>query len=752
LERNEDVRGYASHGGSNGLSYLTPSTIGSILGFDFPSGQYLANLIPSTPFEPKTSTVNGADEIAANPVQFLKLAYTNNINATTYGELTYYNWQITNGGTDYAEFPVNGLGTGYSVTGGSRTGLIADLTKTFGNNQTITLEGKYEDAKPYWNDQSQVDGVALMEGLFGFSPGDNQPQPQDWYEPSTLGQPVSASNPCIGPGGPQATGCYIYSQLLAAGKFNGTLPDIPNFGISYHGTIQQQWGAAFRDQYSPTSKLHLDFGVRIDGEENLFGPDQLGSTTPSDVPPSKVTNAFLRPREVEPRAAVSFQLGPNDSIRASYGRSTLFFFGQTLGTPFNLTGLSPLLYDIPAKDTAADPACGSGTHGPGAGYTPVPTNYDSGANMGNPGYFFKCPNYAVSVASEYDQVLDAPDLGGFGPPTYNNFDFAYSHQVAKGLLKGWASATTAYARTGYNVEQNVLLLNGPPNPISGQSSASVFTTTANGNERTFGLEESITTSQPHKGEAGYSGYLTFDYINEYTNTPPVAGSSNLPILAGNLLQSGQYFRAGFVPPVSLSTGVTYQFKNGIRVTPSLQANDGYAFGVGRSAFGYVNGVLYTLPETNYGVNVPYAGVGGPGNAYNASYYVDPQVPGNSLKPNIAGNRGYSEPAIAGNGHSPPEAYLNLNVEIPLSKNATIGVEAFNLTNNVYTIPEVNTLYQPVGRGIAGPQTGKIASSIPISSSYEVGAGDESLYNGGNLPFLNGYGAGLNFNVYARFTI
>ena len=597
---------------------------------------------------------------------------------------------------------------------------------------------------------------SLYDGFLG----GNYPQISDYYLPENPGQPVSAAIPCLGGGATTAAaitsgkgGCYLYSALLAAGKWTGTLPTIPNFGINYHGTIQQQWALAFRDQYSPFAKLHLDFGVRVDGENNLFGQDQLGGTTPSDVNPNKVGSQFLRPREVEPRAALSYQLDSDDSVRASYGRSVNFFFGQNLGTPINAASISPALYSIAATDSAAAPACGSGTHGPGAGYGQNPgINQNPVANGGNPSYFFKCPNYATALVSLYDQFFDAPDLGGFGPPTFNNFDVAYSHQFSKGFLRGWATHSTAYARAGFNVEQNVFLAAGPPNPITGQTSAAVFTTTANGSERTFGIEQQISTPDIPTGRTGVSGFATLNYISSYTNTPPIAGSSNLPILDQYLLGTGLYFRSGFVPPITVAAGLTYHLKNGIRITPSLLANQGYAFGVGRSSLGFVNGLVYTVPETNYGVNVPYAGISGPGNAYNASYYVDPRVPGSSLHPNVAGNRGYNEPAIAGNGTSPPQAYLNLDIELPLGKNATIGVDAFNVTNNTHTVPQVNTLYQPAGRGVAGPQTGNLASSLPYGTSYVPGSADEAKLNGGNLPFLNGYGPGITFNVYGRFTI
>jgi len=765
LGRVANLSEYAGYGGLQGLSYLqdNPAFLGSVSGF-FPGAttaqqnKYVQGLLTPVSYQPTPGTpVTSPDEIAANPLHFLKFEYTNALSPTLYLSATAYNWGLFQGGSDLTTFPTNGVfGTIYQNIGGTRTGQILSLTKAVSNNQTITLEGKYENAKPFWDAQEQGAsllylGLAGIPSVFGYTTN-NIPTASDWFLPANTTAPVSASNPCLGPGNMAVSnGCYLYSQLQAQGKFTGKLPTIPNFGINYHNTDQQQWGIGFRDQYSPTDRLHLDFGVRVDGEQNIFGPGQFASPggTPSDVSPDKVGNAFIRPREIEPRAAVSFQLTPNDAIRLSYGRSTLFFFGQTLGTPYNVTGVNPSLYGIPAKDTAANPACGSGTHGPGPGYTANPNNHQNGANGSTPPYFFKCPNYAASVGWLYDQILDAPDLGGFGPPTYNNFDASYSHQFSKGIIRGWASRTTAYARTGYNVEQNVLLLNGPPNPITGQSSASVFSTLANGSEHTFGIEQQFTTPEIPRGRAGGSGYVTFNYINEYLNTPPVAGQSNLPILPGQLLQSNQYFKAGFVPPVSVSAGMTYQFGNGLRITPSILANNGYAFGVGRSSYGYVNGQLYTIPETNYGSNLPYAGPQGPLNAYNASYYVDPQVPGSSQHPNIASSRGYNEPAIAGNGLTPPQFFANLDLEYSLHSGTTVGLQIFNLTNTNYNIPTVNTQYQPVANGVAGPQTGKLAASLPTSGSYQVGAGDEFVPGGANLPFLNNYIAGTTFNVYLR---
>ncbi len=738
------VDAYNGLGGTNGLYYFPndPNYLNTWSGYFGGNNAYYASLIPTLPYQqPAGATVTGPEKVSANPLNFIKIGYTNSLNASTFLTLAYYNWALYTGGSNYTNYLNAGdFGTGWAVTGGQRSGFIGSITHSFGENDTLTLEGKYEFANPYWNNQvpgESAAGLAYSElGIFG---GPLSPNASDWALPGNPAAVSGAGNPCS-----IAGGCYIHDWLVNNGKWTGTMPDVPTFGIGYHGTRQQQWGVGLRDQYSPNDKWNFDFGVRVDGEQNKFGPTPYNGPagTPSDVGFSKVNSAFISPRETEPRFAFSYRVNRTNSVRFSYGRSTLFFFGQTLGTPFNVYGINPILNSIPAKSGAA-PYCGSGYMDPNTpGYslnTKIPTNGTQ--------WFFPCQNYAASVAWYLDQNLDAPDLGGFGPPTYSNFDLAWSHLFTKGAFRGWSSRLTAYTRRGYNVEQNVLLLNGPPNPITGQSSASVFTTTAAGQEKTFGIEGQLTTPDVSLGEKGWSGFVTFDYINELLNTPPVTGSSNLPILGQQLFGTNQLFKAGFVPPLSAVIGATYHFKSGTTITPTLFVNDGYPFGVGTSSIGFVNGSLQTIPETNFGPNTPYAGSSGPNNAYNASYFVDPQVPGSIQNPNIAASRGIAEPAIAGLKNSPPEFFANLDFETPLSRQMTFGVQIFNVLDNHYGPPVVNTFYQPVANGVAGPLTGQ----LPTVGS-KVGAGNEYYPGGSTLPYLNNYGTGRTWNVYLRTKI
>jgi hypothetical protein len=720
--------------------------LGAFAGAFSMTNPQLLSMIPSLPYDTNQSSVTSPQLLSSNPMSFMKISYTNSINSSTFFDLSYYNWGLYQGGGNYTDYNTAGpFGTGWGVVGGSRTGGMFSLTHEFGDTNTLTLEGKYEGDRPYWDAQEPGENLyALSLGEFGEmgDPGVS-PEAGNFAIPATVGGACPDAS---------AGGCYIYNNLNAtqqaaavkAGSLAGAGIQIPTFGIDYHNTLQQQYGVGLRDQWQPNDNLTFDVGARIDGENNVFGPTQYNGPAgvPSDVG-GNIHSGFLTPREFEPRLAISYRINRDNSLRFSYGRSTLFFFGQTLGTPFNVTGISPLLNKIPATSSA--PLCGSGYAAAGTGYT-----NESAANGGwyngppsSTGNFFVCPNYAAEYAWFLDQNLDAPDLGGYGPPTYSNFDLAWSHLFTKGVLRGWSSRITGYTRRGFNVEQNVLLLNGPPNPITGQSSASVFTTTPDGNEKTAGIEAQLTTPDVRPGEAGWSGFVTFDYINELLNTPPVAGSSGLPILQGQLLATGEMFKAGFVPPVSAVIGATYHTKHGLKITPTLFVNGGYPMGVGQQAIGYVNGVLTYLPEDNY-AGLPYAGPSGPLNAYNGSYYVDPQVPGSDMNPNIAGSRGYAEPAIAGLKNSPPQAYLNLDIEQPLGR-FTLGVDVYNLANNHYNVPVVNTLYQAAGFGVSGPQTGTLATA----AQGVPGAGDEYYPGGATLPFLTNYSLGTSWVVYLR---
>jgi hypothetical protein len=723
--------------------------------------QALKNLLTYFPGVPVgNATVTQPEEIAYQPLHFIKLGYSRTFNPTTYLNTYYYNWGLVQGGTNYTSG-----GSTYFQIGGSRDGNITELTHIFSDKHQVTLATKVEAGKPLW-DQQAADTMFFNLGLLskflyaGGLSGQGVPVTDDWYlpvNPSLISTGGGGTNPCLGVGGaPDAGGCYIHDQMMKMGLWNGQLPTIPTMGIGYHGSTFMQYGVGLRDQWSVNQRLKLDYGLRVDYANYKFGPnffalDPYGN--PSDVNPyNQIGYDFLKPHFFEPRFAAAYQMGDNDSLRASYGRSVQFFFAQTAGTPaaYNSKFWNPVLFQLPPKDnTGLGPQCGSGWHGPGSGYTQNPNNYYAVGGAG--GWFFPCSNYAQELFWTWDQMDDAPDLGGQGPPTYNDYDLEWSHQFTHGRIAGWGMKLAAFARRGYNVEQNILLLNGPPNPVTGQSSASVFATRANGVEKVTGLEGMITTPDV---AYGLSGFISLNYVNELTNTPPVAtglnqNSDNLPILPQQLLQTGLLFHAGFLPPFSGRAGATYTFRNHLKISPSVGFNGGYPIDEGRTSIGYVNGVLFTLPTTNFGQGVPFSGPNGPGNPYNSCCYVDPAYPGDYFNPNIAATRGNSEPALAGQALSRPQAFLDVDLQYPIRQGLTLGATVFNVFNNHYGIPFYNTAWQAVATGVGGPQTGEFAGAYPGTPFYNTGSRNEFGPAGANLPIETGFNAGTIYNFYIQ---
>jgi hypothetical protein len=752
LYRDEWQNSWGNYGGLAGAAYYPNNPLAYFpWNFIFPGDINQLNSVSY--LTPPLTSVNQvpltAEETLYQPLAFNKLGYTWNINSSTFMNLSWANFYQQSGSTNYNQ----GTNPNLVEIGGQRVFGEADLTHQFGSNHTTTLAIRYEDDLPRWyQDGPYFADCALSTFCGGGNTGNPYaPDVGDWYlpaDPTQIGKPISAGNPCqTNPLTSTVGSCYIYQYLVTSGKWNGSLPLIPTGGIDYHHAIFHESGIGLRDQWDVNARLHLDYGIRLDADNLDWGLNQFGGPTPadalanpSDIPANSWGNEFLRPRIFEPRFAASYRVGSNDAFRFAYGRSVEFFFAQTAGTPLNLTHVNPLLLNMPAKDSAAGAAllglspaavgtCGSGDNNayPGPGGTTVP--------------YWPCANYAQQLYWYVDQCCDAPDMGGQGPPTYNNWDLAWSHQFTKGFMDGWGLKLTGFARRGYNVEENTLLSNGPPNPVTGQTSASIFATRANGVEKTSGLEFMLTTPERPQG---LSGFLTMNYVSEFSSSPPVALGGNfatdqLPILSQFYFNSGQMYRSGFIPPFQGRMGITYQ-AGPWKINPIISFDTGYPIGVGRDTYTGINGVDLWIPATNIPGDGPIGGVNGAGNTYNSPAFVDPSLPGSSLNPNIAATRGFDEPALPGGKLTKPHGYLDLDFEYTM-KNAglTFGMYIANVFNNHYGIWFPNTKYQPVATGISGPQTGQNASAYPGSATYIAGARDYYVGNWSYYPFEVPYG-------------
>lgn len=765
------------------------------------------SIIPYLPGVPRSNVpVTSPEEYIFGPTDFLKIGYTRPLGRNTALNTFFYNWgglvasNITGNSSDLT---TGSLLAGYNLAGGRRVGFQTQLTTQAGEHHTLSLVGKFENGFPYWNQQNHGNtwqglevGRSQDESNFpsGFPsvPSSqpalemgyvNEPRIEDWFLPKFVGQPVGNGNPCIGPAydnnfnpvGATHVGCYLYSWLLANGKWTGQLPVMPTTGWNYNNADFQQFGVGIRDQWSPSAKLHVDYGLRIDGQNlrwaaNPFSAD-LGNPSDVGLGYASLSDSYLRPRFVQPRLSVALVPDPRNSVRFSYGRSVSFFFAQTAGTPSAMANIDPVLYQIPAKDTnvvninpsngpiGLGPACGSGWHGPGSNgngkYFQNPYVYFSGAQVLNqPGWYFKCPNYAASLYWTFDQGFSAPDIGGSFPATYNNWDLSWGHQ----FRSGWGSKLTAYWRRGYDTYQTTLLNAGPPDPVTGQQNAGSFQERETGIQKAFGLEFVMTTpDRPY----GLSGFVSANYVNELTNTPPVSGSNSLPIVQQYLYESGTLFHQSFLPPLSAHAGIEYKTRKGLRINPILSLDMGEPFGVGLDALGFVNGVLYHLPTSNLGVATPYAGPGLPNQAYNATCYDDPAWMGNYFHPKYFACRGNSEPALAGQTYTRPRLSSDLDLEFEHNR-MTYGIYVSNLFDNYRGQPQVNQAWQPVATGIGGLQTGQFPNTFPITSVgpstyapnpiYLAGGRNSSAYDQYWLPFQEFYVPGISFRVYAQFKL
>lgn len=662
-----------------------------------------ANYIGIAPYTPiSNQPVNGPQIIGWNPTNFLKFEYTNNLNASTYLALRTYNWQTQQGFQDIIDGASN---PGVSVVGGGTSGVSGELTKSFGDRHTTTLAAKYTNLHPQWDDYAPLETpLALLIASTGVSLGD------------------------FFPGG------YVFQHL-------GPMR-LPIVGINYNKADFQEYGVGLRDQWTVNSKLKLDYGVRVDGAHYKFGANPFNPNlgNPQDVDPSFITHDILNPNAFEPRFAAAYQFGRNDALRFGFGRSIDFLNAQTAGTPGAMYGGNALLGLPPTPGTnTADPTtwtCGSGLNTANL----LPAVNGKIPNLGpKGGGFFRCQNYAQQMFWGYDQNFDAPDIGNGHAPEYSNTDLTYTHQFAN----GWGTRLTGFYKRASGLP-SFFILAQKVDPVTGAILYQVFSVNNNSINKTPGVEFSVTT--PDR-PVGVSGYFSATYQNVLSSVPPlINGEDTLPLVNVSSFALGDVYRSGFVSPFSARIGATFKTKSGFRINPNLSYDIGYPYGVGNliAPSGSINGQFYNIAQTNLGIAAP-SGIGFQSTTGTpiATNYVDPAYPGSFLFPNIAASRGTPEKSAAGGTLSHPSLAADLTLEFTRKRN-TVGVQIQNVFGNVYNgnLPTVNTYYQPVTTGFAGPQTGLITQANP---QQQIPAGQP----GGPLNYYQHGFANLPSNVYGQ---
>jgi hypothetical protein len=633
--------------GPNSLTGYTATQYANLVGLDYG--------VPGT-----NSTIPSPQVNASLQTTFLKFEYDNNLNSTTFMALRYYNWnQLIDNDNSFSLGPGSGGVAVWQNVGGPTVGMSFDITHQFASNLLVSLNTKYDNQHPIW------DGEEPQIGFFGlnaFSNPATDPNTADWL-----------------PGG------YIYNYFTSKGE---AVPRIPIWGINYHQAFFQNYGTGLRFQYTPTSAMHIDAGVRYEGQNSHWFNqlDQYGQGIPSGTPggpfsvlPSSWTSSFLNPTEWEPRIGVSYQLNTTNSVRASYGRSAVFINGQTGGTPFNLYNLAP--------------------------YTKIPAKPGAQCIAGISGNSVPCSFYSQQLYWQGDNV-EAPDAGGAEPGTYNNYDLSFNHA----FNNGWGSRVTGFYKTGTNLPAFGLIELLP-------GGSAIFGSNNQGFNRTTGVEVDLTTpSKP----VGWSGFFAATYQNVLGTTPPLSeNETNVPLLPTASIELGNIYRAGYVSPFSMRLGTTFKTASGFTATPVLQFDVGYPYSQGTLIAASCNGKNVNIVQANFGCGAPDINNGlyaTSGNNLATGYY-DPADPGTNFNPNLAATRGVSQTAAAGGylSHINLQAGLTLQYAI---KSSTVGIQFINLFGNgfVNSVPALNPWYQPVTTGVSGPQTSYNADCLQYGSA------------------------------------
>ncbi|MGH9206846.1 MAG: TonB-dependent receptor domain-containing protein, partial [Acidimicrobiales bacterium] len=398
--------------------------------------QKLVGLTPNVP-----NTTNGAYTsptlFQVNNTNYLKFEYDNSLTPNDYLAVRYYNWATNNVSNLDLPLSAGNAQPGSAPAGGSRAGMSGEFTHLFGTKHTFTFGFGYENQLPQYSVAFPTWAFADLSGAFAGPPGQGVPSFADFL------QPVNGVCPIIG-------GCYLANYFP-----NGT-PRVPLGGINYHGANFNAYNASLRDQWAPNSRLKFDYGLRLDGMAYNIKPNPVNaglpfySSDPTDVPTAGLNPQYYDPKALEPRLAVSYQMGANDAVRAGYGRSVIFLNAATFGTPAALYNAAPF-ENVPALDSAQNPQCG---------------------NSAGPGGVVKCLNYAQQLFWAIDNNFDYPDLGNATRyAVYNNYDFTYQHQ----FHNGWGLRLTPFYKLASDLP-GVSVISLQTNPTTGEILSETFGT------------------------------------------------------------------------------------------------------------------------------------------------------------------------------------------------------------------------------------------------------------------------------------
>ena len=502
---------------------------------------------------------------------------------------------------------------------------------------------------------------------------------------------------------PGIGGCYI-------GPFNNALNlAVPGLGLptdaahaplsTFVSDFVNIYDPAYRydmwvkDQYQPTQRLTITFGLRWDKESLSLPLDAAFQNTTYyindsgnvvTVPGQPIGSDVTQPWQISPRVAASYQVDPRDVIRFSYGKNIEFASLYAIERAFHVPG------------------------------------YLQNCNIAN-GCFRALPGYGNTnfVTNLYQQVvLDltthenaqyAPVL----PQRAVNLDFSYSHDFGN----GFEARVTPYYRRGsdYAISNQPLLFVLPTSgtPVFGPS-----------NQQSAGKNEStgVELALQRNARYGFSGLLDATYDNTLANYD----GDIFPNVNNAALAASHFFHVTYVPPLVGTLNLVYNARAPWYVSTTVSYESGYRYGVGTETFVFINGVPTQVLNTDLAST--------PSQAY---YFTDPTNPGTISHPNIVASRGTPEGADPGTLFTPAVALVNVTLSYYIgtgANNAEVGVRVQNLFGN-YTptgIP-ANLYYVPQGIGGYGPGSGINTNACAPGQTFGC---EPFMYNQSVHPYEN----------------
>lgn len=721
---NESHNFYDGYGG-NPQCFKTcdPLWLSSAEGYFLLSKAQLQAIMPLQPGQSDPNQTlaeaNTNPETYYQPMNAYKVEFDDNIDPATFLDVRFYHsddLQIYN-----ASFP--GLGQyagGWDSRGGAITGLNVDFIKQLDAHSLLSAGASISYNRGIFDDVSNTYGMMDLTNA----------QASDFIPASA----VNAQNPCVVSEDVRGATCGWLSQYFPDG-----IPKVPE-AITTVSLTSQYLAFYVSDKYRFNDHLYTELGLRMDGGNYDYptpGIDPATCTTqyepvswtypasgrvPGDCGSATfaLTKAETNPRVLQPRLGITYDPTPRDSLRFTFGRSTVL---PLLGT---IDHTAPASVYAPFENIPAH----------------SPWNYAT--NCGVSGYQVKCVNYGEQL--QWDNIYGwaGTPITPVLPETTSNYELTYAHQ----FHNGWAFSISPWARREYNafVNENVELIKSGA-PVVNPDQSLVYGPSIrsnNGQVHGDGVDLRVTRDV----RQGLSGQLNLSYVNEFSSVIPLSGSEDFgPSIPPASVELGNTYRVGYLQPFSGMLALTYRTKKGWSFNPRVFFGLGFPIGSGLILPAIINGVAYNIPNTNASSALEGAPNG-------ASQYIDPDNPGSYFNPNIAATRGTPEAASPGGVLSHARLTTNLTISYAPTSKATFGINLSNLFNQTYYGPLYNPYYQPAATGLSGPETGQtyLSWENPTYNYYGYANYDPATQSGTQAYRDVPSNIGFNYYVFAKFTI